>query len=127
MQSQLDKYPGIDIIDGGTAPDLFSLLDEKVDKLVIVDALRAGGNTGAIYHLEINGSNLADETQTSAHGLGVLDSLQMMVRLGIRPPQVIIIGVEPFDISQGFNLSPQMEMLVPELILAVEKEILKVY
>ena len=30
----------IDLIDGGTAPDLFSLLDENVAKLIIVDALK---------------------------------------------------------------------------------------
>ena len=121
------KYPGIDIIDGGTAPDLFSLLDASVERLLIVDALRTGGDPGKIYRLAISESNIADESSASLHGMGVLDSLQMMVRLGIKPPQVTIIGVEPFDVSHGLALSPGMEALVPDIISAVEEEINKTY
>jgi hydrogenase maturation protease len=126
MQSR-STYTGIDILDGGTAPDLFSLLDDSVEKLIIVDALRAGGASGQLYRLEINECNIPDESPASLHGLGVLDSLQMMVRLGIKPPQVTIIGIEPFDVSYGFNLSQQMETLVPDIIIAVEEEIKKTY
>jgi hydrogenase maturation protease len=121
------KYTGVDIIDGGTAPDLFSLLDESVEKLIIVDALRAGGASGQLYRLEINESNIAEGPQASPHGPGVLDSLQMMVRLGIKPPLVTIIGVEPFDVSHGFSLSPQMEELVAGIISSIETEIDKTY
>jgi hydrogenase maturation protease len=126
MQSS-GKYPDIDIIDGGTAPDLFLLLDESVERLIIVDALRAAGTCGQLYRLEINESNIAEGPQASPHGPGVLDSLQMMVRLGIKPPQVTLIGVEPFDVTHGFNLSPQMEGLVAGIIAAVEEEIGKTY
>ena len=124
MQSS-GKHPAVDIIDGGTAPDLFSLLDESVERLIIVDALRAGGDPGQIYHLEINESNIAEGPQASPHGPGVLDSLQMMVRLGIKPPRVTLVGIEPFDVSNGFSLSPQMESLVGGIIAAVEMEINK--
>lgn len=126
MQSS-GKYTGVDIIDGGTAPDLFSLLDESVENLIIIDALRAHGGAGQIYRLEIDEVNIADESPASLHGLGVLDSLKMMVRLGIRLPQVTIIGVEPFDVSHGFKLSRQMEALVPNIIIAVEREIGKTH
>ena len=124
MQSS-GKYTCVDLIDGGTAPDLFSLLDESVEKLIIVDALRAGGKGGQVYRLEINESNIAEGPQASPHGPGVLDSLQMMVRLGIKPPQVTIIGVEPFDVSHGLNLSPQMEALVAGIVSSVDSEINK--
>ena len=122
MQSA-SGYAGVDIIDGGTAPDLFSLLDEGVAKVVIVDALRGKGEPGSIYRLEITEENISTQPSASLHGLGVLDSLQLMVRLGMRPPEVIIIGVEPYDVAHGFGLSPQMEALVPQVITAVEKEL----
>ena len=121
MQST-GRYTGLDILDGGTAPDLFSLLDDDTGKLIIVDALRAGGKPGQIYHLEISQENIAEEPPASLHGLGVLDSLQMMVRLGITPPRVTIIGVEPFDVSYGLDLTDQMEALVPAVIAEIEKE-----
>jgi len=117
------KYAGVEIIDGGSAPDLFSLLDENVRKLIIVDALRGGGQPGAIYRLALAEGNIADETPASLHGMGVLDSLRMMKRLGLQPPAVTIIGIEPADISHGLQLSPQIEALIPAIIKAVEGEL----
>ena len=117
------KYPGIEIIDGGAAPDLFSLLDEDVSKLIIVDALRGGGQPGEIYRLKLGAENIADEAPASLHGMGILDSLKLMRQLGRRLPEVIIIGIEPEDVSHGLRLSPAIEALVPGLIKAVEEEL----
>jgi hydrogenase maturation protease len=117
------KYSGIDILDGGASPDLFSLLDPDVSKLIIVDALRGGGRPGAIYRLKLGGENIADETPASLHGMGILDSLKLMKQLGRYLPAVIIIGIEPADVSHGLRLSPAIEALVPDLIKAVEEEL----
>ena len=117
------KYPEIYIIDGGAAPDLFSLLDPGSGKLIIVDALRGGGRPGDIYRLKLCGENIADETPASLHGMGILDSLKLMKQLGRYPPSVIIIGIEPADVSYGLRLSPAIEALVPDLIKAVEDEL----
>jgi hydrogenase maturation protease len=117
------KYPEIDIIDGGAAPDLFSLLDTDVSKLIIVDALRGGGRAGEIYRLKLEGENIADETPSSLHGMGILDSLKLIKQLGRYLPAVIIIGIEPADVSHGLRLSPAIEALVPDVIKAVEKEL----
>ena len=116
------KYPEISIIDGGSAPDLFSLLDADCGKLIIVDALRGGGRPGEIYRLKLGQENVADETPASLHGMGILDGLKLMKQLGRYPPSVIIIGIEPADVSYGLGLSPAIEDLVPDLIKAVEDE-----
>jgi len=117
------KYPEIAIIDGGAAPDLFSLMDDDVGKLIIVDALRGGGRPGEIYRLKLGAENIADEAPASLHGMGILDSLKLMRQLGRRLPEVIIIGIEPEDVSHGLRLSPAIEALVPGLIKAVEEEL----
>jgi len=117
------KYPEISIIDGGSAPDLFSLLDPDCGKLIIVDVLRGGGQPGEIYRLKLGEENIADETPASLHGMGILDSLKLMKQLGRYPPAVIVIGIEPADISHGLRLSPAIEALVPGLIKAVEDEL----
>ena len=117
------RYKTIDLIDGGTAPDLFSLLDENVARLIIVDALRGGKKPGSIYRLAITDDNIAEESPVSLHGLGVLDSLKMMKQLDLHRPEVTIIGIEPFDTSHGLKLSPQLEALIPDIINAVEEEI----
>jgi len=116
-------YKTIDLIDGGTSPDLLSLLDEKVERLIIVDALKGGKKPGSIYRLVITDENIAEESPVSLHGLGVLDSLKMMKRLDLHRPEVIIVGIEPVDISHSLKLSPLLEALIPDIIYAVEKEI----
>jgi len=119
----LDKYSGIRIVDGGSSPDLFSLLDDEVDKLIIVDALRGSGLPGDIYRLDVKEENIADGPAASLHGMGVLDSLKLMKQLGQQPPRVTVIGIEPADVSHGLELSPVIESMVPAIIGAVESEI----
>jgi hydrogenase maturation protease len=123
IMRETGKYDNIELIDGGTAPDLLSLLDEKVEKLIIVDALKGGSTPGSIYRLEIRDENISEESPVSLHGLGILDSLLMMKKLDIRRPEVILIGVEPVDTSHGLKLSPQLETIVPDIIDAINLEI----
>ncbi|MCX6007204.1 MAG: hydrogenase maturation protease [Chloroflexi bacterium] len=117
------RYKTIDLIDGGTAPDLFSLLDENVESLIIVDALKGGKKPGSIYRLVVTDENIAQEPPVSLHGLGVLDSLKMMKQLDLHRPQVTILGIEPIDTSHGLKLSPLLEALIPDIINAIEEEI----
>lgn len=117
------KYRNIDLIDGGTAPDLFSLLDENVQRLIIVDALQGGDKPGSIYHLLIGDDNIADEIPASLHGMGILDSLLIMKKLNMKRPQVTLVGIEPFDLSNGIGLSPQLEAAIPAAIHAIDNEI----
>jgi len=119
----IDKYSGIRIVDGGSSPDLFSLLDDDIDKLIIVDALRGSGLPGDIYRLHLQEENIADGPAASLHGMGVLDSLKLMKQLGQQPPRVTVIGIEPADVSHGLELSPIIESMVPAIIGAVESEI----
>ena len=113
----------IALIDGGTTPDLFSLLDENVERLIIVDALKGGNKPGSIYRLVITDENITQEPPVSLHGLGVLDSLNMMKQLNLHRPEVTIIGIEPVDTSQWLKLSPLLEAIIPDIIDAIEKEI----
>ena len=117
------KYNDIDLIDGGTSPDLLSLLDESIEKVVIIDALKGGGHPGSIYKLDIHDENISDGCPPSVHGLGVLDSLLMMKKLNMRRPSVAIVGIEPADISYGLTLTPPVEAAIPSIINAVEGKI----
>ncbi|MCX6005156.1 MAG: hydrogenase maturation protease [Chloroflexi bacterium] len=113
----------VDVIDGGTSPDLLSLLNANIDELIIVDALKGKGKPGTIYRLEIHESNISDDSFSSVHGLGVLDGLKLMKKLGIQPDKVVIIGIEPEDTSHGLHISPQIESRIPAILDAVEQEI----
>lgn len=114
---------GVEVIDGGTSPDLLSLINANLDVLIIIDALRGKGKPGTVYRLEIRESNISDDSFSSLHGMGVLDGLKLMKKLGIQPAKVVIIGVEPEDTSHGLHLSEQIESRVPDILDSVEQEI----
>lgn len=124
---EIGDGPGACYMDGGTSPDLPSMLEPNIKKLVIVDALQGGKDPGYIYRLEIDESNIAEQVPGSAHGLGVLNGLRMMKMLGTEPRKVVLVGIEPSDTSPGLSLSPLIASRLTSLIEAVKNEIMSPY
>lgn len=118
---EMDLPPDVKLIDGGTSPDLIAYT-EAGDKLIIIDAARAGGEPGTIYRflpedLSQNGGIL------STHELGVEQNLRLMSLTGSRPGEIVIIGIEPGETGWGTELSPELQQKVPEIVKVVLKEI----
>ncbi len=112
----------VKIIDGGTAPDLIAYT-EAGDKLIIIDAARAGGEPGTIYRF--HPQDLSEESNQiiSAHELGVEQNLRLMSLMGNEPAEIVIIGIEPGEIEWGTELSAELRQKVPQIISIVLKEI----
>lgn len=115
-------YANVSIIDGGTSPDVLSLVDDCIDKLIIVDAVKAGNKPGTIYRFSIDDLDLDSARPISLHEVGVLDGLRMMALLNRQPKSTVIIGVEPKTIDYGLELSPEVEEKLPEVIKLILKE-----
>jgi hydrogenase maturation protease len=117
----IDLPGDVTIIDGGTAPDLIAY-SQAGDKLIIIDAARAGGEPGAIYRLRPG--DLAPESGevVSLHELGVGQSLRLLSLMGNEPSEIIILGVEPKEIDWGTELSAELQSKVPQIVRAVIRE-----
>jgi len=113
----------VKIIDAGTSPDFLSLVDGNIDKLIVVDAVKAGNEPGTIYSLTLDDLDLDSTSPISLHEIGVLDSLKIMALFDRLPESTVIIGIEPKTIDFGLDLSPEVEEKLPELINLVLKEI----
>ena len=113
----------VKIIDAGTYPDFLSLVDDSTDKLIIIDAVKAGNRPGTIYRFGFDDVELDSALPISLHDIGVLDSLKMMALLDKQPKSTVIIGIEPNTIDFGLELSPDVEEKLPEIIRLVIKEI----
>jgi len=111
----------VKLIDGGTSPDLIAYT-RAGDKLIIVDAARAGGEPGTIYRFKPE--DLAEERSSlaSAHEMGVVQNLKLMSLSGNKPVEVVIIGIEPKEIEFGTELSPELKQKVPKIVEVVLKE-----
>jgi hydrogenase maturation protease len=113
--------PDVQVIDGGTCPDVLQLL-EDVDKLVIVDAVRGGGMPGQIYRFRPEDVTLEQKPLLSLHDMSLIDSLKLMqVRHNVG--DAVIIGVEPKEIHCGLELSPELQERIPQIIDAILSEL----
>jgi len=113
--------PDVALIDGGTSPDLIAYT-QAGDKLVIIDAARAGGEPGTIYRFQPHDLATGGGGLLSAHDLGVPQSLKLMSLAGNEPSEIVIIGVEPKEIDWGMELSSELEEKLPQLVRAVLEE-----
>jgi len=117
--------PDVEMIDGGTCPDVVQLL-EGADKLVIVDAVKGGGTPGQIYRFHLEDITLEQKPFLSLHDVGLVDSLMLMQLwhpdfIGIG--EAIIIGVEPREINWGLELSPELREKMPQILDAILAEL----
>ena len=119
---QIDIPHNVKIVDGGTSPDLPYYL-ENVDKLIIIDAVKTGGQPGTIYRFHPHDMDIESEGSISLHELGLEQSLRMMRLTGTEPKETVIIGIEPKEIDWGTELSAELQQKIPEIINAVLKEI----
>jgi len=113
----------VDIIDGGTDPDMVTCIGEDVDKLIIVDAASAGDKPGTIYRFDIEDLKSGTPDALSLHQIGIVDSIKMMSLVGKQPKSVTVIGIEPDTIDFGLELSPELNRRLPKIVEVVLNEI----
>jgi hydrogenase maturation protease len=113
----------VKIIDAGTYPDFLSLVEDNLDKLIIVDAVKNGDMPGTIYRFDFDVVDLEGAPPFSVHDIGVIDSLRTMALFNKQPKSTVVIGIEPKTIDFGLELSPEIEEKLPKIIDQVLKEI----
>jgi hydrogenase maturation protease len=103
---------GVKVLDIGTAIlDALPALEE-CDRVIVLDAIRAGGTAGTIYRMPLSEFK-EKECIASLHGF----DLQSVLRLTQRrsQPEIIVIGVEPGIMDWSLDLSPEVEAALPAL------------
>jgi len=120
MQSM--QLPGhIELLDIGTSTmDLISYL-EGVKKLIVIDAMKAGGTPGTIYKCGPEDLLPKGEGSVSLHDMGVVETLTMAKKMGMEM-NTVIIGVEPKVLDWGMELSEEVKTKIPVIVEAVLKE-----
>ncbi|MFQ6117317.1 MAG: hydrogenase maturation protease [Candidatus Bipolaricaulia bacterium] len=121
---ELELPPGVEPVDGGTAGiDLLPVFKEAA-RVIVVDAVRAGGEAGSIYRFGPKELEEASQEALSLHQLSLGEVLQAASLLGIEP-EVTIIGVEPKQIAPGMEISPELTEALPRVIEVILEELSK--
>lgn len=113
----------VELLDMGTATMNIAFYLEGVQKVVIVDALKAGQPPGTIYRCGPEDLVGLEGGPVSLHDLGVVEALSMSKKLG-HSPEVVIIGVEPKTVDWGMELTDEIKEQMPKIIATVLKECL---
>lgn len=122
QQINIDDTVDLQIIDGGTSPDvIFSL--EEVNKLIIIDAVKGNCEPGTVYRFRPDDLPQENAGFNSLHEISFSQSLQIMGQLGLRPDDVIIFGIEPKDIDWGLEPSEELKHSIPDIVKLVLEEI----
>jgi hydrogenase maturation protease len=113
----------IEVLDGGTAGlDLVDFIAGR-KKLVVIDAVNAGGKPGTIYRLTEENLDIKPKAIMSFHDIDFMDAIHMSETMGSKPKEIVVIGVEPKDMSDGVELSPEIEERIPRIIELLMNEL----
>ncbi|MBN1661639.1 MAG: hydrogenase maturation protease [Anaerolineae bacterium] len=119
-----DLPPGVEVVDGGThGLGLVPLLQGR-RRAVFIDAACAGRQPGEVTRLALDQVHLGgEEMRLSIHEAGLRDVLLLARALGILPPEVVILAVEPARVEWDAGLSPAVESALPALLSAARREL----
>ena len=118
---RLDLPANVEILDMGVAA--FSLIPHIPgrEKIIIVDAVKAGGKAGSIYRFSIDEIQKEKDKHLSLHEVSIGDIWSF-----VQPhtsTEVVVIGVEPGQIKWGMELSPSLKEKIPQVVNLILKEI----
>ena len=116
---------GVRLIELGGDPA--GLLDawEGLGTVVVVDAVRSGGEPGTIHRLDASTEPLPARTgSASTHGLGLAEALELGRALGRLPARVVVVGIEVADDrTAGGKLSRPVQDAIEDAAASVLAEL----
>lgn len=107
---------GAELVDGGTWGMNVLPAIESAERLLLVDAIRAGREPGTVVRLDSDEIPRFFATKLSPHQIDLKEVLALAELRGTLP-EVVALGVEPARVELSTELSPEVEAAVPELVV----------
>lgn len=125
-RQDFDEVYKVELIDGGTY--IFDLLDVfiKYQRIIILDSFKGGHIPGTVYRATPEDLGRFVKANTSLHDVQILDLIKNVNLMGYYP-EVIVIGVEPENISFDLELSGIIKEQIPKVIELIKKELSVLY
>ena len=113
LQKNFTFPENVSLIDGGTLGVELQHFIVGTKKLLIIDSIDGGAEPGKIFHLHGDEILKHFTQKISAHEIGIQDILTMLEITGKKIPCVELIGVQPYSLEAGTELSETMKKFLP--------------
>jgi hydrogenase maturation protease len=123
LRSQYDFNANVEVVDGGLlGVNLLGYISGP-DHLIVIDAIRNGGQPGDLYRLTGVAISERMRAKNSVHQIDFLEALAHCQALD-HVPETFLIGVEPDDIATlACQLTSTLKPRVAEIMAMVLKEL----
>ena len=113
------------LLDGGTlGPELLHFV-MGTQRLLILDAISGGGAPGKVYRFENDAVMAHFQEKLSSHEIGIQDVLAWLTVTNRAIPQVVVLGMQPYELSAGLTLSPEMAAALPSFAARAVEELVR--
>ncbi len=123
--SQLPMPADVSLLNCGC--DLLNLVSyiDKPKKIIILDAIRAGGKPGRIYRFDLDELQTVQTQTRSAHQLQTVDALRLLEKVYpcLNSCRITVIGVEPKAMALSGDLSQEVKASIADLTRFVLEEL----
>lgn len=110
-----ELWSGVEVVEaGGSFYNYWDLLRE-CRFVIAVDSIRGGGPPGAIYLVAPEQLTGTEPVLGLRHEVHFLDALRM-ASFYEAEPEVLIIGVEPKEITLSLDLSPEVSAKIHDVV-----------
>jgi hydrogenase maturation protease len=124
INKDLHHNQDIEIIDGGTAGlGMLEYMKDK-QKVIIIDAIDFKQPPGSLYRFNYSENDSYKKADKySVHQIDVIDTIHILHTVYNHYPEIVIMGMQPFEIELEMNLSENAQEKLKELTDLVMKEI----
>lgn len=122
---KLDLPANVGVYDAMTNSFMVLEYMDGVDKAIIIDAYKGGKKPGSIHKLKFDPDTFEyqDRVELSLHDMDFIDALRSGREAYTYPREIVVVGVEPEDVSLSTELSETLEEAVPAIIKTVLEEL----
>ena len=113
LQQNYKFSDNVALIDGGTLGVELQHFIVGTQKLLIIDSIDGGAAAGTTFHLRDDEILKHFTQKISAHEIGIQDILTMLEITDKKIPCVELLGVQPYSLDAGTELTLSMQKLLP--------------
>lgn len=116
-------YGDVELVDGGTWGLSLLPVIESATRVLLLDAIDAGGSPGTLHILRCADLPRYLATRISPHEVDLQDVLALAELRGTLPHETVAIGLQPSRLETGCDLSEAVRTRLGDLVDAVEQQL----